>query len=199
MENYPYIPYTPAKNSVFRRMGLKTKNSIEDINNDIEEYLKYAESAFAAKARAEEFNIDHKDEQSFIINGIEIISAQLSKLLRNSPKAYIMCATIPKKDVDRISGAITEGQGLKALAMDAYASEYVDGALDYLMERKNSQLKRTGRKLTKLRFSPGYGDLDIKYQKKFFDMLELESMGVSINQKYLLSPEKSVIAIAGVE
>jgi hypothetical protein len=199
MENYPYIPAVPERNSVLRRMGYKTKSSMEDVNNDTDEYLKYAGSVFAAKARAEEFDIVRSDKDKFSINGIEINSAQLAKLLKNSARAYIMCATIPQRDVDRINGAIKEGLGLKALAMDAYASEYVDGALDYLMERKNLTLKRTGQKLTKMRFRAGYGDLDIKYQKVFYELLELNSLGVSINEKYLLSPEKSVIAIAGVE
>jgi cobalamin-dependent methionine synthase I len=82
---------------------------------------------------------------------------------------------------------------------DAYASEYVDGVLDVIIARKNEALRRTGQKLTKHRFSPGYGDLDISYQKVFYDLLDMQTLDVTINENYLLSPEKSVIAIAGVE
>jgi len=110
-----------------------------------------------------------------------------------------MCATIPARDVEKINTAMRNGEGLKALVYDAYASELADGALGVLMSGKNESLRRTGQRLTKRRYSAGYGDLDIKYQKLFFDMLDLNTLKVSINDKYMLSPEKSVIAVAGVE
>jgi Vitamin B12 dependent methionine synthase, activation domain. len=120
-------------------------------------------------------------------------------MLRESSGAYLMCATIPQRHVDSIGEAIRRGEGLKAIVFDAYASEAVDGALDVIVERRNAVLKRTGQRLTKRRFSAGYGDLDISGQRPLYDMLDMGSMEVSINEQYLLSPEKSVIAIAGVE
>jgi hypothetical protein len=123
----------------------------------------------------------------------------LTRLLEKSTSAYLMGASISARDVDRISQAMQAGEGLKAIVFDAYASEYVDGTLDVIIARKNEALRRTGQKLTKHRFSPGYGDLDIRYQKVFFDLLGMQTLDVSINENYLLSPEKSVIAIAGVE
>jgi cobalamin-dependent methionine synthase I len=75
----------------------------------------------------------------------------------------------------------------------------VDGTLDVIVARKNEALRRTGQALTKRRFSPGYGDLDLKFQKVFYDLLSMQTLDVTINENYLLSPAKSVIAIAGVE
>ena len=57
--------------------------------------------------------------------------------------------------------AINAGEGLKAIVYDAYASEFVDGALDWITSHKNASLKRTGQHLTKHRFSAGYGDFRI--------------------------------------
>jgi hypothetical protein len=110
-----------------------------------------------------------------------------------------MGASIPDRDVEKIALAMRDGDGLKAIVFDAYASEYVDGTLDVIMSRKNESLRRTGQKLTRHRYSPGYGDLDLKYQKAIFELLDLSALDVTINENYLLSPEKSVIAIAGVE
>ena len=74
-----------------------------------------------------------------------------------------------------------------------------DGALDIMMQSRNEALRRTGQALTAKRFSAGYGDLDIKYQSVFYELLQMKTLGVEINDSYLLIPEKSVIAIAGVE
>jgi len=60
-------------------------------------------------------------------------------------------------------------------------------------------IRREGKKLTKMRYSPGYGDLPLSNQKLIYDVLNLERLGISITERFMLVPEKSVIAIAGVE
>ena len=50
------------------------------------------------------------------------------------------------------------------------------------------------------RFSAGYGDLSLEYQKKIFDLLDPPSrIGLTLNSSYLMSPSKSVTAIIGVK
>jgi hypothetical protein len=197
MEDYAYIPAVPDKKDVLRRLGIKPGGD-GILSGDIESLIEYSKSLFIAQGRAETCDIEHKDETNISINGTLVKSASLSKLLGGSPKAFLMCAAIPQKYIDKINMAIEEGRGFRAMVLDAYASEYADASLDYIMKTKNAQLIRTRQSLTRHRFSAGYGDLDIKYQKVFFDLLDMRSLGVSINGKYLLMPEKSVIAIAGV-
>ncbi len=199
MNNYPYIPFVPNRNSVLRRMGSYKASFEAGLEQEINEYLKRAQSEFSVRGRAETFDIKHIGESAIEIAGRIVESRLLAKLLMPCDKAYVMCAAILERDVAKINEAIERGNGLLALVLDAYASEYVDGALDVIMERKNVALRRTGQALTKKRFSAGYGDLDIKYQRVFYDLLNMRDMEVKITDKYLLIPEKSVIAIAGVE
>jgi 5-methyltetrahydrofolate--homocysteine methyltransferase len=50
------------------------------------------------------------------------------------------------------------------------------------------------------RFSAGYGDLPLEYQKKIFDLLDPHTqIGLTLNDSYLMSPSKSVTALIGVE
>ena len=50
------------------------------------------------------------------------------------------------------------------------------------------------------RYSPGYFDLDIKNQTKIFRLLELtKRCGITLTNKMLMIPSKSVTAIIGVE
>ncbi len=199
MELFSFIPFVPDKKTVMRRLGSQKAVFPAELNQQIDALLKSAESLFTVKGKAAAVPARVSAEGILYINGTLIESKQLAKLLTSSGEAYLMCASIPMREVERINAAITAGEGLKALVYDAYASEFVDGALDVIIARKNAALKRTGRHLTRHRFSAGYGDLDIKYQKVFYDMLDMGSLGVRINEQFLLSPEKSVIAVAGVE
>ena len=199
MENYPYIAFVPGRKTLMRRLGAQKADLSVQLEDDINSYIKKAQAIFSVRGRAEVFGIRHAAADKIILEGHEIVSPMLSRLLGGSEKVYLMCTTIPKKDVEKIHEAMGDGEGLKALVLDAYASEYVDGALDVIMDKKNMMLKRMGQKLTKRRFSAGYGDLDIRYQKVFYDLLQMQTLDVEMNEKYLLIPEKSVIAIAGVE
>ncbi len=199
MGNYPFIPFDPGKKAVMRRLGSLKANLSDALAEDIDKNIRLAERLFHVKGKDAIFPIEHISEESFAIEGNVIESKLLTKLLRSSRSAYLMCTTIDAKEVAQISNAMKNAEGLKAIVLDAYASEYVDGALGVMMSRKNETLRRTGQKLTKHRFSAGYGDLDIKYQRVFYDLLEMQTLGVRLNESYLMEPEKSVIAIAGVE
>ena len=51
---------------------------------------------------------------------------------------------------------------------------------------------------TKNRFSPGYGDFDIVYQKDIFAILDCpKRIGLTLNSSLMMSPSKSVTAIIG--
>jgi hypothetical protein len=199
MEVFPYLPFVPDKKTVMRRLGSQKASFPAELDNVIDAYLRQAASAFAARGKAAVYPLEHIDDAHIRIEGIIIESPMLVRLLSSSSSVYLMGASIPERDVAKIGQAMQIGEGLKAIVFDAYASEFVDGTLDVIVARKNEALRRTGQALTKRRFSPGYGDLDLKYQKVFYDLLSMQTLDVTINENYLLSPEKSVIAIAGVE
>ena len=53
--------------------------------------------------------------------------------------------------------------------------------------------------LLKSRFSPGYGDFPIRFQKEIFSVLQCsKNVGVHLNESLFMSPSKSVTAVIGV-
>ena len=49
------------------------------------------------------------------------------------------------------------------------------------------------------RFSAGYGDLDVSFQKEIFGVLDChKKIGLTLNDSMLMSPTKSVTAIVGI-
>ena len=81
----------------------------------------------------------------------------------------------------------------KAVVLDAVYTEKIESYLDKIEEKLASEYgKITGR------ISCGYGDLPISVQKDLFKLLEGGKIGVGMNECFMLTPNKSVIALIGV-
>ncbi|NMA67452.1 MAG: hypothetical protein GX957_14665 [Clostridiaceae bacterium] len=131
-------------------------------------------------------------------NGIQLKGERLSKLLNGCHQALIMFATGGQKVMDLIKNLQIENRLSDAVVVDAAASEITDSALDVVMSHVAHNIRYLGHVLTKMRFSPGYGDFDITQQAILYGLLEAEKFGVLLNEAYMLTPEKSVFAIAGI-
>lgn len=131
-------------------------------------------------------------------NGIVFKSNLLSELFNGCPEAVLMASTTGQGVVDTRDKEMASGNASLSLIIDATASETADAGLDWMQNFLDKLLSKEGLGLTR-RYSPGYGDLDLSAQKPIFEALELQRIGISINDRFILSPEKSVIAVAGVK
>ena len=51
-----------------------------------------------------------------------------------------------------------------------------------------------------MRFSPGYGDFDLKYQKDILEYLDAnKKIGISLTDSLMMIPTKSITAIIGIK
>lgn len=131
-------------------------------------------------------------------SGDEIKSASIAKFLSTCHSAVFMAVTAGSAVVEMASEAVQSGDGGAAVILDAVGSETAEAAVEWLNFFIGSNIKRNGEVLTSMRFSPGYGDFGLEYQKMFYSMLQLDKMGVDITDKFILVPEKTVTAVAGI-
>jgi hypothetical protein len=132
-------------------------------------------------------------------NNVVFESAALVKLLKKSTDVILFAATAGADIVENVSAVGMQGDGVRALVYDAVGSESADDAMNWMQGYLNQYFKRFGEQLTKRRFSAGYGDLSLDTQRVFYELLELEKLGIVITDECILRPEKTVTAIAGVE
>jgi hypothetical protein len=199
---FEYIPAVPDNGMILTRLGYRKTKTVLD-----EEYKKKLKANIDTglmlcntKGVFSRLSIIKRDEESVELeNGAVLKSRSLSKLLQNSMDVVLMAATVGKDIVDRIHDEVENNDAAFGLILDAVASETADSALDWMVDFINKLIRREGKKLTKMRYSPGYGDLPLTNQKIIFDILNLERLGLRITERFMLVPEKSVIAIAGVE
>lgn len=136
-------------------------------------------------------------EDRFALDGLpSIFSPDLCRLFAGSEQAAAVAMTLGGEMDSAIRRKLLVNPGLGA-AVGALASAYVDDLLDQLMEKENARLAGQGLCLSP-RFSPGYGDVPLSWQKPFTGYLHTETIGVRLTEQCLMIPEKSITALAAV-
>lgn len=199
---FEYIPSSPDKSMIFTRLGYRKTTTVisDDYKKKLHDSIKQGLMLCNTKGVFGRFKIlEHKEDFIKLENNAVFESKSLAKLLTRSFEVILMSATVGEDITERITREVKSGDAALGVVLDAVASETVDSALDWMVDFINKILRREGKRLTGMRYSPGYGDLPLSNQKIIFDILKLDKLGLDITEKYMLIPEKSVIAIAGVE
>ncbi len=133
------------------------------------------------------------DAPSIRFSFCEIESASLSKNLAGCSSAVLFAVTAGA-GIDRLISKYSAVSPSRALVIDAVASAAVEGAANKL----NAEVKaRYGK--TKPRFSPGFGDLPLSFQRDLLSFTDAgRRAGVLLTESMMLTPMKSTTAIIGI-
>ena len=143
--------------------------------------------------------LEHRAEETLLGEAICLPGSGPAKLLANSSEILFFGATAGNRIYETIQAASSAGEGFRALCLDAVGSECTDAAMDFMQRLISDNLRRLGKKVTQRRFSPGYGDLPLEFQKILVPLLQMETIGVTLSPSCFMSPEKTVPAFAGIE
>jgi len=196
----PYI--LPEIDTVIRRLNYNPKKSIfdKDIELFVKKELSGLISVISPVAKVSDLKIDNITSSNITFeNGFEIESVKLAMVLKNSKKATFMALTIGEKLTLEVEEALKKEEYTKAVIIDAIGSEAVEKFADYIQDVIARENRLFSLKPT-MRFSPGYGDFSLSYQKEILLLLEAEEIGISLHPESLvLIPEKSITAVVGWE
>lgn len=133
-------------------------------------------------------------DDSLMVDGFLFKSRRLADTLRGCNKVCIFGATLGT-ECDRLLRTYSASNISKSVVLQACLASKIEEVCDGLEDI----LKKQGMKL-KMRYSPGYFDLDIKENTKIFEMLELtKRIGLTLTDTCQMVPTKSVTAIIGIE
>ena len=137
------------------------------------------------------------DEDGFPVFPFEQRSEKLKKNLLGCDRAVLFAATIGS-GIDRLIRRYEKADPKMGLLLQGLGAERVESLCDAFNEEVKEVSKETGRE-TRMRFSPGYGDLPIEVQKVFLPLLDAERrLGITLSESCLMAPSKSVTAIIGI-
>ncbi|MEN6620952.1 MAG: hypothetical protein ABFD50_05350 [Smithella sp.] len=194
------IPIIPPYNKIYRRLGFRKKTTKITIKQKKETdfFIEKALSFISLRGCTLREFINNNDGDKVTIGKLIFESKQLARFLFGCRETLFMGATAGNTIMEAIADQTATGNFYASVIYDATASEMTDAALNWLMNFYNSQLRREGKKLLPRRVSAGYSDINLEYQKKIYEQLEMQKIGVIINHSFILRPEKSVTAITGI-
>lgn len=128
----------------------------------------------------------------------KVKSQDLAKNLKNCKKAVLFAATAGL-EIDRLIARYSTLSPVKSLIFQAIGAERIESLCDMFNAEIVSEMAEDGKKC-RPRFSPGYGDLALEFQKEVFNVLDCpRKIGLTLNESLLMSPSKSVTAFIGIE
>lgn len=125
-------------------------------------------------------------------------STHLGKWIEGCDEAYFFAATIGS-GFDRLIRRTSLTSMAKGAVLQACGAAAVEAICDEINRVIDEEAAAEGRK-TRRRYSPGYGDFALENQKGFFAVLNpAKYIGLTLMDTLIMSPEKSVTALIGVE
>ena len=138
-----------------------------------------------------------RDEDGFPVFPFEQRSEKLKKNLEGCDRAVLFAATIGS-GIDRLIRRFEKADPKMGLLLQGLGAERVESLCDAFNDEVKEICKEAGQK-TRMRYSPGYGDLPIEVQKVFLPLLDAERrLGITLSESCLMAPSKSVTAIIGI-
>lgn len=129
-------------------------------------------------------------EDCLRLGTLQISSKHLCKNLEGCKAAILFGITLGT-EVDRFIHRYEVANIAKAVVFQACAAAWIEKCCDEFQDNLNLQLRP--------RFSPGYGDFSITYQKDILQILDAsKKIGLSMTDSYMLTPSKSVTAVIGI-
>lgn len=182
------------KSEILRYMGCKAGS--KEINALIDRSLRICEGKLSYKVCYSEFDVNI--ENSICNLGFAAVkSMDLSKCLADCKKVIVFGATVGL-ELDRLILRYGKSEPSVSVCLQAIGAERIESLCDSFCLDIKEKYAVHGLSL-RPRFSAGYGDLPLEFQREIFAALDCpKRIGLTLNDSLIMSPTKSVTAIIGI-
>ncbi len=137
--------------------------------------------------------VDLSQENICKFDFAEVHSKNLYKNLQGCKEVFVFAVTTGIA-VDRLLARLNITSQAEHFITDGLSSAAIESFCDYVSDILKSGLQCASR------FSAGYGDFSITFQKPLLERLSAsETLGITLNSAYLMTPVKSITAIMGIK
>ncbi len=123
-------------------------------------------------------------------------SCDVARHLAGAERVAVLAVTVGEAVESFSRRLFAEGRYSEALLAEGAASAAVEQAADQFCAHLEQRYRKQGLALTS-RYSPGYGDWQLAEQPAVLALAKGDSIGISLTSSLMLTPKKSITAIAG--
>lgn len=179
-----------------RYLGFGKNAADERTMSLIQDSFKELESAADPRSICRIFEMEQTEDGKIKAGILEMESVSLSRNLKGCDRLVLFGATLGA-EVDRLIRRVSIRDMAKAVILQACAAALLEEYCDRCQEKIRADFEKEGRYL-RPRFSPGYGDFDIRYQEPLMRILDCaKKIGLTMTEGFMMTPTKSVTAVIG--
>ena len=190
--------YSIEKQGVLNRIGYgDTDNISSRIDSLVDDYIDNYHDFIMPSYSCVYKDIGEVSGSRVRIDAVTFESGVLTRLLGECEHAAVFVLTIGGYLEELVAYLSTKGMVLQATVLDAVGSGAVEKLAGEIETEIRLEAAADGMVVSR-RFSPGYCDWDISQQKRFFELLDGNTAGVSLTENMLMMPRKSISGIIGI-
>jgi hypothetical protein len=190
-----------VKEELFKkaRISPARKDTLEDeIRAAMDDCLKKACSLIKTGRLIAEKKIAGLSADAIGLEGGVILPAgRIVSHIKGSGRVCIFLVTIGEGAEKAASRLMAEGDALGGYLMDMTASLAVESLAEGVEDGLRRRYAKEGMSVS-MRFSPGYCDWAVEEQFKLDDILKFSRIGVSLTEKGMMVPKKSISAMVAI-
>lgn len=188
---------TVNKKEVYRYLGYRSQPKVEptaELDQRIDDCLAVLQRTARPQCTYRRFPLVH-DQNVLTFGSITTSSRHLQKNLADCSYVYILAATLGI-EVDRLIQRSEITHILDAAIYQAAGAAMIESYVDDINAQIKTEAQENGF-FTHPRYSPGYGDFDLSYQKDVLSLIDAGRIGIRLTDSCLMVPSKSVTAVIG--
>lgn len=187
------------KNEVLRYLEYKGQDISDNLDETIDKCIETTKDKINPRYTLRVYPISRTNEKEVKIEGTNLVikSKDINNLLKDCDSCAIIATTLGI-EIEKEIRKNSYSQLTKSIIMDACATTAIEELCDIVQENLRKELNKDGKYITN-RYSPGYGDLPLEVNKDVMNVLNSsKEIGLTITEKGIMLPRKSVTAIIGI-
>lgn len=143
------------------------------------------------------FTYDADREEILSSPPLPLTGKKITRHLENCSQVAVLAVTIGEDIEHAVSQHFTDGTYSAGMLLDAAGTTAVEAVADQLSAVIIQQAAKQGCETT-FRFSPGYGDWDVRVQPELLAIIKAHKIDLTVTDTCMLVPRKSVTAVIGL-
>lgn len=183
-----------SRPEIWRYLGYKNEKPEEEICALVEDCLQQLKGVISPRQIS--CRVDCRIEGNTIqLDTLQTTSQSLAEHLAGCREAFLFAATLGT-GVDQLLRRYSQIRVSRATILQAASAAMIETWCDQCQKQLEEQLDGL---YLRPRFSPGYGDLSLDFQKPLLRYLEAgKRIGLGLTDSMLMTPSKSVSAVIGI-